>query len=139
MLFHNGLTRWTAICFLLLLTAGPAAAARVRFHYVPVDDQGTLAPQSGGPTAAPAERLTWRGAWEPWSCAPPHPTCLLTYRHPCTGQAVTVPLALPEGTPTIEYRRNRVVYNYGSYTVEVHFLPSGGVDVIYNSGLLRAL
>ena len=70
---------------------------------------------------------------------PPRPTCLLTYRHPCTGQAVTVPLALPEGTPTIQYKLRQVVYNYGSYAVEVHFLPDGSVAVVYNSGLFRAL
>jgi hypothetical protein len=34
------------------------------------------------------------------------------------------------------YRTNRVVYNYGSYTVEVQFLPDGSANVVYNSGLL---
>jgi hypothetical protein len=38
----------------------------------------------------------------------------------------------------MEYRTRRVIYNYGSDTVEVHFLPDGSVDVIYNSGLFRA-
>jgi hypothetical protein len=48
-------------------------------------------------------------------------------------------LALPDGTPVIEHVRQRIVYNYGSYTVEVRFLPEGAVDVIYNSGLLRRI
>jgi hypothetical protein len=63
----------------------------------------------------------------------------VTFGHPCTGQTVVVPLALPDSTPQMEYRPNRVIYNYGSYTVEVHFLANGLVDVIYNSGLFRAL
>jgi hypothetical protein len=52
---------------------------------------------------------------------------------------VNVPLALPDGTPVIEHVGQRIVYNYGSYTVEVRFLPDGGVDVVYNSGLLRRI
>jgi hypothetical protein len=72
-------------------------------------------------------------------CEPPQPTCRVTFQHPCTGQEVTVPLALPEGTPTIEHVRQRIVYNYGSYTVEVRFVSDGSVDVIYNSGLLRRI
>ena len=50
---------------------------------------------------------------------------------------VTVPVALPQGTPNIEYLARRVVYNYGSYTVSVLFLADGSVDVIYNSGFAR--
>jgi hypothetical protein len=50
---------------------------------------------------------------------------------------VTVPLCLPEGTPRVEHVRDRIVYNYGSYTVEVRFLPDGSVDVLYSSGLFR--
>jgi hypothetical protein len=136
---RNGLIRGSLVLFLILLAAGPAAAARVRYHYGPVDGQGTLNLQPGGPSGAPGERLTWLGGWEPYDCPPPRATCCVTFRHPCTGQLIRVPLGLPEGTPNIEYRPNRIVYNYGSYTVEVHFLPNGLVDVIYNSGLLRAL
>jgi hypothetical protein len=130
---RKGLIKGVGVLVLLLLAAAPAAAAKVRYHYAPTDGCGTLAPLGGG------ERLTWTGGWEPYPCPPPRPTCLLTYRHPCTGQAVTVPLALPEGTPTIQYKLRQVVYNYGSYAVEVHFLPDGSVAVVYNSGLFRAL
>ena len=52
--------------------------------------------------------------------------------------SITVPLALPDSTPRMEYVRDRVVYNYGDYTVEVQFLPDGSADVFYDSGLLRA-
>jgi hypothetical protein len=72
-------------------------------------------------------------------CEPPQPTCWVKFNHPCTGQEVKVPLALPDGTPLIQHVRQRIVYNYGSYTVEVRFLPDGGVEVIYNSGLLRRI
>ena len=37
----------------------------------------------------------------------------------------------------LEYRYNRIIYYYGSETVEVVFLTDGTVDVVYNSGLLR--
>jgi hypothetical protein len=70
---------------------------------------------------------------------PPHPTCRVTFNHPCAGYEVTVPLALPDATPVIEHAWHRIVYNYGSYTVEVRFVPDGGVDVLYRSGLLRRI
>src|SRR2546430_12706548 len=35
-----------------------------------------------------------------------------------TGQNVTVPLRLPPDTPRMEYRYNRVIYDYGTETVE---------------------
>jgi hypothetical protein len=130
---RKGMFRWVVVLSLLLLSAAPAAAARVRYHYAPANGCGTLAPQGTG------ERLTWTSGWEPYNCPPPRATCQVTFRHPCTGQTIVVPLGLPEGTPTIEYRPRRIVYNYGSYTVEVHFLPDGTVDVIYNSGLFRAI
>jgi hypothetical protein len=52
---------------------------------------------------------------------------------------VTVPLFLPWGTLRIEHVRDRIVYNYGSFTTQVRFLPDGSLDVIYNNGFLRAL
>jgi len=64
---------------------------------------------------------------------------LVTFRHAYTGQLITVPVAFPEGTPRLEYRRNRIVYNYGSYTVEAVFNPDGSMDMVYNSGFLRPL
>src|SRR6476660_7628010 len=88
---------------LLLLTGGRAAAARLRVHYVVVDNCGTTAPQ-GEPE---------RGRVCP---ARPRPNVVMTYRHPCSGGLVKVPLFLPEGTPVIQHRGNRLIYNYGSYT-----------------------
>jgi hypothetical protein len=127
-------------CLVLVLTiivvlAGTAAAARVRFHYGPPDASGYVCLQ---PAAVAAEQRAWLGAaGQP--VAAPRPTRWLAFRHPCTGCPVTVPVALPQGTPVIEYRTGRVVYNYGSYTVAIQFLADGSVDVIYDSGLFRPL
>ena len=79
------------------------------------------------------------GAGREPACNPPHPTCYLTFQHPCTGQAITLPLRLPiDSTPRIEHRYNRLIYNYGSDSVEIEFLTDGSADVIYNSGLRRS-
>jgi hypothetical protein len=119
-------------CGVLLALARPAEAARTRFHfsYEP-GGNGCLRPPEAG------ERLTWSG-WKPYNCPPPRATHQVSFRHPCTGQTITVPLALSTSLPRMEYTRDRVIYNYGSDTVEVRFLPDGSVDVIYDSGLLRA-
>lgn len=126
-----------SVVVLALVTASPAEAAKVRFHYG-LADGCALQLRPGGPSNTTAERLTWLGGWEPYDCPPPRPTCVVTFCHSCSGQSVAVPLALPEGTPTIQYRGKTVVYNYGSYAVEVQFQPDGGVTVAYNSGLFRA-
>jgi hypothetical protein len=116
----------------LLVAVQPAAAARTRFHL-------TADPRSNGYLLAPAagERVTLTG-WQAYNHPPPRTTQLVSFRHPSTGQMVTVPLSLPESTPRMGYRRDRVIYNYGSDTVEVHFLPNGTADVYYDSGLFRA-
>jgi hypothetical protein len=67
------------------------------------------------------------------------PTQMVTFRHPFTGGNATVPIYLPEGTPRMEHRSDRIIYNYSDLTVEARFLPDGAVDVIYNSGFLRQL
>jgi hypothetical protein len=122
---------------LLFGTAGPAAAGQARFRYVPVDAAGNttlVTPVSG---AGPGERVRWFGAVRQPYDRQPRPTHLVTYRHPYTNRDVTVPVSFPGGTPRLEYRSDRVIYNYGSYTVEAQFFPDGSVDVVYDSGLLR--
>jgi hypothetical protein len=116
----------------LVLAARPAMAARVRYHYtVETPGSPTLRPPGAG------ERLTLRG-WQPHECPPPRATCIVNFCHPCSRQTVSVPLALPDSTPTMEYTTSRVIYNYGSDTVEVLFLADGSLYVVYNSGLFRA-
>ncbi len=114
------------------LSAAPAEAARLRYHMLPD-------PSGRGCLQAPAagERRTVTG-YVPYNCPPPRATRLVNFRHPCTGLNVTVPLALPDSTPRMEYVRDRVVYDYGDYTVEVRFTKDGSADVYYDSGLLRA-
>jgi hypothetical protein len=121
------------------LTFPPVARADVvRYHFTPADCSGYTALRPG-PNGAVGEWQLWRGSPErrAYYC-PKRPTHLVTFRHPYTGQNVTVPLALPEGIPQIEHVRGRIVFNYGvGYTVEARFLPDGSVDIAYNSGLFR--
>jgi hypothetical protein len=120
------------------LCPGEAAAGRTRFHYAPIDASGITSLKVDPTTGATGERISRFGTLvEPVSVAP-RPTVQIIYRHPLTGQNVTVPLRLPPDTPVLEYRSNRVIYNYGSETVEVHFLADGSVDVLYTTGLFRA-
>ena len=133
--------RWLrpfAAAALLLLSGGVAWAGQIRFHYVPVDACGNTSLKPNGACSGVGERLRWFGTVrEPFNNQP-RPTHLVTYRHPYTCRQVTVPLAFPEGVPRIEYVWNRIVYNYGSYTVEAQFLADGSVDVVYNYGFLRS-
>lgn len=119
----------TALLFLVIV--GPAEAARGRYHYVPIDPNGNMGPGNVG------QRLSVLGICTDPN--PPCPTCYKCFRHPCTGQTIIVPLALPEDTPVIYHSSDRVRFNYGSYAVDVVFLADGSVDVIYNSGLFRRL
>ena len=67
------------------------------------------------------------------------PNQIVTFLHPATGRNATIPLTLPEGTPRYDTRPDRIVYNYGSYVVEVRFFNNGAIEVRYNSGFLRPL
>src|SRR2546428_313905 len=98
-----------------LLLTGQANAARLRYHYVPAGP----ADKSSAAQAGSGER--WRFGWEATDCPAPRATQFVTFHHPCTGRCITLPLGLPEGTPQMEYRTNRVIYDYSGYTVEVHF------------------
>jgi hypothetical protein len=116
-----------------LLSAGLTPGVRadvVRLHYVPAGAGGSaLALQAG-------EWQPWRGSSrrQPYTC-PLQPTHLVTFRHPCTGALVTVPMRLPpDSQPRVEHVGDRVVFNYGSYTVEAQFFPDGSLDVLYNGG-----
>jgi len=123
---------------LLLGTPRPAAADQLRLHYVPAPG-GMAALQAAGPGGPAGERVSYFGlVREPNNC-PLRPNYLVTFRHAYSGQLITVPVTFPEGTPQVAYRDNRIIYNYGSYTVEAVFYPDGSVDMVYNSGFLRPL
>jgi hypothetical protein len=134
--------RWLPLLVVSVLWFGavkPAAAARVRFHYVPVPDGcGTMELQPLYPDA-PGERFCHFGKHGMPYSGSPHPNQLATFCHLWNGATVRVPLDLPVGTPRLEHVWAKTVFNYGSYTVEVRFVPDGSVDVIYNSGPCREL
>jgi len=124
-----------ALAVFFSMSAGVASAAVVRFHYLPAEspENTTLRPAGGGI----GERIRWFGAVRELYNGALRPTHVVTFRHPYTSRNVSVPLALPEGTPNILHGSNRIIFNYGSYTVGAHFLSDGSVDVVYDSGLLR--
>jgi hypothetical protein len=131
--------RWVAMLVLLGLAPSWAAAEQVRYHFVPADACGAMTQVPAGPEGTIGELKRGLGV-----LALPHPYAvrpnqMVTFRHPYTGRNVTVPLRLPDGPPRLEHRSDRIVYNYGDYTVEARFLADGSVDVVYNSGLLRPL
>jgi hypothetical protein len=132
---RHGLARVATAALFMFLASGTARAAVARFHYVPASNGGAMILQPA--TAPQAGPLL--GLFRASDAPAPRPNQVITFRQPFTGGPVSVPLRLAEGTPNVEYRTNRIVYNYGSYAIEVQFLEDGSVDVIYNSGLFRAL
>jgi hypothetical protein len=131
--------RWFALVFLLIATPSLARAEAVRYRFVPLDACGTMAPVPVGPEGTIGELKQALGVRsQPYPFAV-RPNMMVTFRHPYTGRNATVPLRLPDCTPRMEHRSDRIIYNYGDYTVEARFLPDGSVDVVYNSGLLRPL
>lgn len=130
MLARNAL--WKLIAVAVVMVAGRTAPAAVAvFHFVPLNGSGAVQ------LAGPAEKITICGR-TPYDCPPP-PTCTVTFCHAYTKAQLAIPLALPDAIPQMMHRRDRIIYNYGSFTVTVHFLPDGSVDVIYNSGLFRGI
>jgi hypothetical protein len=125
----------------LALIAVPslAVAEAVRYRYVPTNAGGAMAQVPIGPDGSLGELRRFLGAR---ALPYPHtvrPTQMVTFRHPYTRCNVTVPIRLPYDQPRMEHQTDRIIYNYGDYTVEARFLPDGAVDVVYNSGLFRPL
>jgi hypothetical protein len=123
------------------LAAFPHAAAdTLRYRFVPAGADGSVKQVPAGPGGAVGELRTGF-AMEPQPYQVTHrANQMVTFRHPSTGRNVTIPLTLPEGTPRVEHRGgDRIVFNYGTYTIDIRFIAGGGLDVIYNSGFLRPL
>jgi hypothetical protein len=134
--------RWlslAAAAALTLVPGGIAGAVSLRFHYAPSDLCGSTALKPSGRCCSTGERVAWFGLVREAFNGEPRATDMVTFRHPYTGQNVTVPLAFPLGTPRILYSYNAVRFAYGSYVVEVHFLRDGSVETVYNSGFLRPI
>ncbi|MCC6419795.1 MAG: hypothetical protein IT429_16295 [Gemmataceae bacterium] len=139
MLRRRLLTAGLVALALIVVSADTARAARVRYHYGAGDVCGAVVSASG-PQAAYGQRVSYFGTILGPAPCPVRPTHLVTFYHPHAGRNVNVPLALPpDSTPRIEHRRNRIIFNYGSDTVETIFLEDGSVDVEYNSGFGRPL
>jgi hypothetical protein len=127
-----------ACAAILSLAIGSASAEVVRFRYVPRDACGNTA-LAPGPQGAAGERQAWIGGpVEPYlrTLAPTH---IVTFQHPATGKNINVPFTFPAGTPRLEHRPNRIIYNYGTYQIQALFNPDGSVTTIYNSGALRPI
>jgi hypothetical protein len=139
MICRNRSLALAAAAALWLIFAGTASAARVVFHYAPTDLCGSTSLKPSGPCGAPGTRVAWFGMYRAAYACEPRPTHMVTFRHAYTGRNVTVPVTFPEGSPRIEYRADRIVYNYGSYAVEAHFLRDGSLDVVYVDGPFRFL
>jgi hypothetical protein len=116
-----------------------AVAEQVRYHFVPVDANGTMSQVPIGPDGTMGERKRVLGARALPYPYVVKPTQMVTFRHAYTGRNVTVPLRLPDDPPRMVHQADRVIYNYNDYVVEARFLTDGSVDVVYNSGLLRPL
>jgi hypothetical protein len=123
----------------LALAASSARAERVRYHFAATDLCGNTAQTPAGKCNAIGERVSYFGLGSTPYNGAMRPNYMVTFFNPVTKGTVTVPLALPEGTPRMEYRPNRAVFNYGLYQIEVAFLADGSVDVFYDSGPLRKL
>jgi hypothetical protein len=135
----NQRRKWlTLAAAFFLVPGGMAGAAQLRFHYSPSDLCGNTSLKPSGRCGTNGERVAWFGLVREGYNSEPRATHMVTFRHPCSGRNVTVPLALPLGTPRIEHRYRAVIFNYGSYTVEAHFLRDGSVETVYNTGFLRA-
>ena len=65
------------------------------------------------------------------------PNAIVTFLHPYTNKAVSVPMTLPVGNPKIITKSDRIIYDYskffclGRYIV-VRFFPDGTVMTEYN-------
>jgi hypothetical protein len=132
--------RWLcAAVFALLATAGVANAERVRYHFLPADICGNTLQTPAGRDNAIGERVSYLGLGNrPYQCPMP-PTHMVTFYHPYSRQNVVVPMALPDCTPRLQTKSDRIVFNYGDYSVEAIFLPDGSVDTVYDSGMFRPL
>jgi hypothetical protein len=69
------------------------------------------------------------------------PNALVTFLHPYTNKAVTVPLTLPVGKPQLITKSDRIIYDYSFLAgvnpfgkrVVVGFHPDGTVSVYYHA------
>jgi hypothetical protein len=119
------------VAFLLLAITKSASAQDIHYHYVRPNGS-SLAAFSPRPSYAFIRGRVYYFSPLP-QLDPPPPNTWLQFRHPFTHSYVTVPVNLPNGIPRIENHHDRVLYNYGDYSVVIHFVRDGSVDVSYKS------
>lgn len=124
---------------LALVLPATAQAEQVRYRFVPADANGGMKQVPAGPQGAAGEQLKGLGMRPQPYYRVFRANQMVTLRHPATGRQVMVPMQLPESTPQMQSRSDRVVFNYGAYQVEARFIPDGSVDVVYNAGFLNPL
>jgi hypothetical protein len=120
------LIRLGLAALVFVAVTGTSRADRLRIHYGPNGSTGAEYVSGFGPATPYQPKI--------------RPNRIVTFIHPYTRAQIQVPIAFPpDSTPRVQHRRDRIIFNYGSYTIEVVFLPDGTVDVIYNSGFLRPI
>ena len=131
MVLLNRIKKFALVACLLWLLTEPARAEDVHYHYVRPNGSSFVA-------FSPRPSYAFiRGRLYPLPPVPqpepPPPNTWLQFRHPYTHSYVTVPVNLPNGIPRIENRGDRIIYNYPGYSVVIHFVRDGSVDVGYQS------
>lgn len=133
------------ICGLLIFATGAFAGGPNRIWF-----QGSQAAAMASATGQAAGYLGLPAANDPNNLAASCPTCVpggtsdanfgagvpnqvVTFLHPYTNQAITIPLTLPVGKPRVIIQRSRIVYDYGFFRqkVIVNFHEGGLVEVVY--------
>ena len=132
MFLSSPIKKSALIGFLLLATDHVAKAQDIHYHYVRANGSN-LTFFSPRPSYVFSRNRVYVYPPVP-QAEPPPPNTWLEFRHPFTHSYLTVPVNLPNGSiPRIENRADRVIYNYPGYSVVIHFVRDGSVDVSYQS------
>lgn len=130
-------------CIAVFATVGHAGEYRIMFRgSEAIAAQSAAQPRAAGyvaPAAGAGNLSATCPTCVPGGSSSPNggagvPNQIVTFLHPYTMKAVTVPLTLPVGKPTIVTKSDRIVYSYGLFKkVIVRFLSDGRVEVRYSN------
>jgi hypothetical protein len=116
-------------------------AAPVLQYPAPVQAAPGVAVQTSNLVAAPATQPgclnCTPGSAQARNYGAGTPNAIVTFLHPYTNKAISVPMTLPVGKPSIITRSDRIIYDYGKFGllgryVVVRFYPDGTVMVKYH-------
>lgn len=141
--------RMFSLCSLMILSGALAPAAHA-FGGYRVWYRGSEAVAIASATGQSAGYAGLPAAADPNNLSASCPTCVpggtadanfgagvpnqvVTFLHPYTNQAISIPLTLPMGKPRILIQRTRIIYDYGLFRqkVIISFHPNNLVEVIY--------